>query len=256
MGNSTGCMACGILFFKKASRGTYCLCIERIKTNMKKQHSIIPVIILSILLLSGCGKKGDAPVNPASSDPGNNVISSEEANKTDNESQDIDASQPQDENSQVQETPEPKKASVSLKNEYSDTVRTVSILGLQEYKTIKTDKYVDKAPKGSRYLALFLRVYNKENEKDYFNVNYLTAKVDGRKIENTFLFNEPEGYPTIFTNIGGGEAIEGFIVWEVPADWKKLKVTYKGWKDIDGLTLDAELSRKDLKKPGHYNGKN
>jgi len=221
---------------------------------MKKQHSIIPVIILSILLLSACGKKGDAPANPVPSTPRNKVISSEEANKTDNGSRDIDASRSQDENSQVQETPEPKKASVSLKNEYSDTARTVSVLGLQEYKAIKTDKYVDKAPKGSRYLALFLKVYNKGNEKDYFNVNYLTAKVDGRKTENTFLFNEPEGYPTIFTNIGGGETVEGFIVWKVPANWKRLKVTYKGWKDIDGLTLDTELSRKDLKKPEHYNG--
>ena len=93
------------------------------------------------------------------------------------------------------------------------------------------------------------------NEKDYFNVNYLTAEVDGKKTENTLLFNEPEGYPTIFANISGGETTEGFIVWEVPADWKKIKVTYKGWEDIDGLTLDADLSKKNLKKPSQYNGR-
>lgn len=45
--------------------------------------------------------------------------------------------------------------------------------------------------------------------------------------------------------VSKGKHNEGFIVWEVPADWKKLKVTYKVWTDIDGLALNAELSRKE-----------
>lgn len=80
--------------------------------------------------------------------------------------------------------------------------------------------------------------------------------MDGKETENTFLFNEPEGYPTIYTNIAGGDTVEGFIVWKVPEDWKKLTVSYKGWKDTDGLTLDAALSRKGLKKPPHHEGDN
>ena len=153
-------------------------------------------------------------------------------------------------NAQPVETPVPKNATFSRKKEYSDSERTVSILGLQEYKKLKTEKYTDKASKGKKYLVLFLKVYNKGKDKNYFNVNYLSAKVDGKEIENTFLFNEPEGYQTIFANIAGSSTAEGFIVWEVPEKWKKMEVTYAGWRDSDGLTLDAKLTKKDLKNPG------
>ena len=148
------------------------------------------------------------------------------------------------------ETPVPKNATFSPEKEYSDSERTVSILGLQEYKKLKTEKYTDKAPKGKKYLVLFLKVYNKRKDKNYFNVNYFSAKVDGKEVENTFLFYEPEGYQTIFANIAGSSTAEGFIVWEVPEKWKKMEVTYAGWRDSDGLTLDAKLTKKDLKNPG------
>ena len=227
---------------------------------MKKQHYIIPVLLLSSLLLFGCGKTQNAVDNVPSPNTvdsttdntagpaADNAPDPAETNKADTDVQDMPTDQPR-------ETPKPQKATISLKEDYSDTERAVSVLGLQEYKKIKTEKYTDKASKGKKYLVLFLKIRNMGNEKDYFNVNYLTAEVDGKETENTFLFNEPEGYPTIFANIGAGETAEGFIVWEVPEDWKKIKVTYKGWEDIDGLTLDADLSRKNLKKPGQYNGK-
>lgn len=219
---------------------------------MKKNRYFIVALLACAIFLSGCGKiKGTADSN--SSQIATNKESSGNSVKTKDPSESNSSQNPVN---QAVETPVPKKASVSFKEKYSDAERTVSILGMQEYKTLKTDKYEDKAPKGKRYLVLFLKIYNKGNEKDYFNVNYLTAKVDGKVTENTFLFNEPEGYPTIFANIEGGKTAEGFIVWEVPEKWKKLAVTYKGWKDIDGLTLDAELSKKDLKKPEYYNSGN
>lgn len=228
---------------------------ERIESSMKKKHPMIPVIALSVLLLSSCGRRESSPVNSMPPDAADASASPVETDMA-GSSQGTDNGQPQGGDSQVQETPEPKEGSFSLKKEYSDAERTVSILGLKEYKKIKTDKYVDKAPKGKKYLVLFLSVYNKGIENDYFNVNYLSAEVDGKKTENTFLFNEPEGYPTIFTNIEGGDTLEGFIVWEVPESWKKLKVSYRGWKDTDGLTLNAGLGKKDLKKPPHYEGDN
>ena len=220
---------------------------------MKKQHYIIPVLLLSSLLLSGCGKTQNAADNVPSPNmadsAADNTAGPAETNKAGTDVQGMPADQPR-------ETPEPQKATISLKKDYNDTERAVSVLGLQEYTKIKTEKYTDKASKGKKYLVLFLKIRNMGNEKDYFNVSYLTAEVDGKETENTFLFNEPEGYPTIFANIGAGETAEGFIVWEVPEDWKKIKVTYKGWEDIDGLTLDAAFSRKNLKKPEQYNGKN
>ncbi len=224
---------------------------------MRRKHYIISALLLCSLLLSGCGKRQD---NSSSTSPspttGSSVNSQQKTDSSDGEGKQPGADNPQDtnmsegDNAQPVETPVPKNATFSRKKEYSDSERTVSILGLQEYKKLKTEKYTDKASKGKKYLVLFLKVYNKGKDKNYFNVNYLSAKVDGKEIENTFLFNEPEGYQTIFANIAGSSTAEGFIVWEVPEKWKKMEVTYAGWRDSDGLTLDAKLTKKDLKNPG------
>ena len=224
---------------------------------MRRKHYIISALLLCSLLLSGCGKRQD---NSSSTSPspttGSSVNSQQKTDSSDGEGKQPGADNPQDtnmsegDNAQPVETPVPKNATFSRKKAYSDSERTVSILGLQEYKKLKTEKYTDKASKGKKYLVLFLKVYNKGKDKNYFNVNYLSAKVDGKEIENTFLFNEPEGYQTIFANIAGSSTAEGFIVWEVPEKWKKMEVTYAGWRDSDGLTLDAKLTKKDLKNPG------
>ena len=81
--------------------------------------------------------------------------------------------------------------------------------------------YTDKAAKDKSYLVLFLEIYNKQNEKDYINVNYLSTKVDDTEITNTVLFNEPEGFQTVFQNIEPENTLSGFIVWEVPKDMEK-----------------------------------
>lgn len=152
----------------------------------------------------------------------------------------------------VPATPMPKKGTFQSDQGYSDSNCEVSILGLKEYKTIKTKKFTDKAGKGKKYLVLFLKVRNRTNSTIYFNVNYLKAKLDGKKIENTFLLNKPENYPTIFSNIVADSYYGGFIVWKVPENWKKLDITYDGWKASDGLSLSAELGKKDLSKPEKY----
>lgn len=152
----------------------------------------------------------------------------------------------------VPATPVPTKGTFQPDQGYSDSNCEVSILGLKEYKTIKTKKFTDKAGKGKKYLVLFLKVRNRTDSTIYFNVNYLKATLDGKKIENTFLLNKPENYPTIFSNIVADSYYGGFIVWEVSENWGKLDITYDGWKASDGLSLSAELGKKDLSKPEKY----
>ncbi|MCI9080288.1 MAG: DUF4352 domain-containing protein [Lachnospiraceae bacterium] len=106
------------------------------------------------------------------------------------------------------------------------TLRLVKILGLKEYKELKDKNYTDKAKKGKEFLVLFLSIRNDSSEDDYINYNYISAKVDGKKIEHTFLVYEPKGYSTIFTHIPAGKSIGGFIVWEVPSNWEKLEFVY------------------------------
>lgn len=223
---------------------------------MRKTKRLLAILLVGSLLLTGCGKtetSNDSNSNPASSSSsGTSGTSIGTEDNSENTSSDNEENPTPDASSQVVETPAPTAGVITPEQGYSDSDREVSIVGLKEYQKIKTDEYTDKAKKGKKFLVLFLKVRNRTNEKVYFNVNYLSAKVDGKKIENTVLFNEPEGYPSIFSNIVADSYYGGFIVWEVPKDWKKLKVTYEGWRDSDGLTLDSTLTKKDLSEPEEY----
>lgn len=145
-----------------------------------------------------------------------------------------------------EETVQPETIKLSPGQAYPDTHRMFSILGLKEYKKIKGDLYTDTPKKGKKFLVLFLSIGNATDIEDYINYNYISAKVDGKKITHTFLVNEPKGYPTIFTHIPAGGRIGGFIVWEVPSGWKKFKFYYNGWKDINNISMEAEFAPKDL----------
>lgn len=142
---------------------------------------------------------------------------------------------------------------LSSSQDYSDAYRLVKFLGLKEYKILENDNYTDKAGKGKKFLVLFLSIRNDSLEEDYINYNYISAKVDGKKTSHTFLVNEPKSYPTIFTQIPAGESNAGFIVWEVPSGWKKLELTYNGWKDINNVKLEATFTPEDLSDPVIYN---
>ena len=180
---------------------------------MKKIYSIISLLALCSIILTSCGTiKSDT----SSNSPSENV------NTDSPVSSNIKESSNSEENNKVTEEPiEQKKIALSRKQAYVDSEREISILGLKEYKKLKGERFTDKAPKGKKYLVLFLKVKNCLTDKDYFNVNNLSAELDGKEIENTFLLNDPEGYPTIFSNIEPETSIGGFIVWEVPEDWKK-----------------------------------
>lgn len=210
---------------------------------MKKLYSILSLILISSLLLAGCGT-----INSDTS----STSSSSHTNNSQTDKKDDVSSESKKEEEATEEPIEQREATFSSEQAYSDADRAVTILGLKEYKKLKSDKFTDKASKGKKYLVLFLKVKNNLSEKDYFNTNYLTAKLDGKKIENTFLLNEPEGYPTIFTHIESGSSIGGFIVWEVPSSWKKLEISYTGWQPSAGLSLKCTLKKKDLKDPEIY----
>lgn len=160
-----------------------------------------------------------------------------------------------DESVTPEQTPaaETKTEKLSASQDYSDAYRLVKVLGLKEYKKLDSDKYNDKAKKGKKFLVLFLSIRNDTSEEDYINYNYISAKVDGKNIEHTFLVNDPKSYPTLFTNIEAGKTIGGFIVWEVPNNWKKFQMEYSAWKNIDGLVLTAKFTPDDLKDPIIYN---
>lgn len=196
---------------------------------MKKIYTIILTVILCINML-GCGKIESTPA------PTSNVS--------------------------LQETPDTEPTAIpelmiktiSFKQDYSDSYRTVELLGLKEYNKIKGDNYTDIPKKGNKFLVLFLSIRNESKEDDYINYNCISAKLNGKKnLEHTYLLNEPRKYPTIFKTIPAQKAISGFIVWEVPANWKTFEFSYSGWENVNNLFLQGKLTKKDLCTPPIYN---
>lgn len=214
---------------------------------MKANIKLAMAVFMALCLLAGCGKT--QPKNAADSSV-SSITSEKGASPTDNVMDSNESFLNQDE--EADQTPVPKKASISLKEDYSDSGRAVTVLGLKEYPKLKGDFGTDKPGKGNVFLTLFLEVENNGEEKMYINPYEVSAKADGKGLENTVLINQPEGYPTLFINIEPKMSQKGFIVWEVPKGWKKFEFTYTGWEGSDGLTLDASFSKKDLKDPKGY----
>lgn len=216
---------------------------------------LMACLLCTGLLLNGCGKSAGRTDSSSGKEPAFQSSASFSADVTDNgqsSSEEVPA--------EPTPTPEPVVQKSKVKKNarvYSDNIRNIKTLGLKEYKELKSDRYdakkkkglLDKPAKGKKYLVLFLSVENTDKEDLYFHVNYLSAKVDGKKIENTFLLNDPEGYRTIFRTIKAGDFNEGFIVWEVPKDWKKLEITFKGFEPYGGKCLKLTATRKSLKDP-------
>lgn len=194
---------------------------------MEKKIHLIPVILILTILFSSCGKI-DSDGNSSKA----NIVTS---------------------GTEIQEEPkEPLEATISAKAGYGDAKRQINVIGFKTYKKLESEMYTDKAAKDKSYLVLFLEIYNKQNEKDYINVNYLSTKVDDTEITNTVLFNEPEGFQTVFQNIEPENTLSGFIVWEVPKDWKKIEIVYNGWKDSDNLSINCTFTPDDYFNPPKY----
>lgn len=126
---------------------------------------------------------------------------------------------------------------------------TFSCLGAKEYKSVKSDAYTDKPEKGKIYLVMFLKVANDSEDIPYFSPEGLTAKVDGEELSHSFLYNTPENYEPIFVNIPSKEETTGFIVWQVPKDWKKLEYTYTGLEFSNHLSFSGTLTKDSLSEP-------
>lgn len=129
----------------------------------------------------------------------------------------------------------------------------LEIWGSAVYDKIEGEDFIDTPAEGKKYLVLFLKIQNKTGKDDYFNYNYLNAKLDGEDITDTFLINDPEGYTTIKTKLANAKNTLGYMAWEVPEDWEKLEVTYTGWTQSYSTEPTILLTPEDLEMPEQYN---
>jgi len=226
---------------------------------MKKKYRLITAVLIITVLFSSCGK-ADTSI---SKEPTTNMDTS---SGTDTDSYSKEKTQSKEtktpeetETPETEVSEEPEKqngkvqVTINTKTGYSDDKHQINVIGFKPYKKLKSKLYKDKASKDKEFVVLFLEINNKLNDNDYINVNYLSAKIDGKKIKNTVLFNDPEGYKTIFQNIGRGETLRGFIAWEVPDNWKNLEIKYDGWEDTDNFSLNCILTPDNYFNPPQYN---
>lgn len=206
---------------------------------MRTKKLFLLVLSMSILF-SACGRIDSSNKNNTSS--GTNTSTSGNSSKDDTDME----QEPIEDDSKITEI------TVSANSGYADDKHEVTVLGLKSYKKLDDGTYKDKAVKNKKYLVLFLEIGNKMIDEDYINVNYLSAKVDGKEITNTVLFNEPEGFQTIFQHVGSQDSLRGFVVWEVPKDWKKIEIKYSGWEDSDNLNINCTFTPDDYFDPPQY----
>jgi len=225
---------------------------------MKKIHSLILVFVSITILFSSCNKTNTAKLaenttaaSAGTATPYKEKTESEIKEKTE-KPEENKTTEPGIKETKPEET-KIRHISIGTETGYTDEKHQINIIGFKSYKKLESKLYKDHAGKNKKYIVLFLEITNKTIDKDYINVNYLSARLDGKKIKNTVLFNDPEEFQTIFKNIEPGNTLKGFIAWEVPENWKKLEIKYGGWKYIDNFNLDCILTPDDYFDPPQYN---
>lgn len=122
----------------------------------------------------------------------------------------------------------------------------LEVTGLKEYEKMETEKYTDTPGEGNVYLVLFLKVQNHMRDDIYFDATAFSSQVDGNTLEHTFLVNDPEEYRTMFQIINAETDGYGYIVWEVPKDWKELTFDYTGWDQACYANIHGSFTPDDL----------
>lgn len=132
----------------------------------------------------------------------------------------------------------------------------LEIIGSAVYDKIEGEDITDIPTGEKKFLVLFLKIQNRTGKDEYFNYNNIVTTLDGIEIEDTFLINNLEGYDTIKTTLTDGKNTLGYLVWEVPQDWKELKVRYTGWSQNYYTEPTIILTPNDLEMPKEYNPDN
>lgn len=179
------------------------------------------------LMLVGCGQKEDTGKQDTSATENMDAESVEQMENVVPDQSEIPETK----------TSDLKPDEISLGNTFD-----FSLAGIEEYDKIETDKYTDNPGKGKKYLLIYLTLNNKTKTPVYIPADGLTAEVDGKEVENTYLVNDPESYRPIFQNVMPSNEITGYIVWEVPSDWKEFTFTYKGIETTSQDVITATIT--------------
>lgn len=221
------------------------------RLDLKKIH----LCLILIVLLTGCAlenQRANTESAPSTTDEGNPTDGSGSGSGTSQtpgaqDSQDLRLPEAPEDSSITQQT-------VTVDEPYSSSTAGVEILGFERYDSLEGKHLTDKPTEGNCYLVLFLSVKNYSFDNLYMNPDDLRTGVDGKAVSNTFLLNDPKGYSSIFDTISAGYEQQGFIVWEVPAEWRELSVQFRQWRYSEKVFLNMTFTPEDyLEAPSFLN---
>lgn len=210
-----------------------------------KKNIFFVIIGLCLMLCVGCNNTAPdpAPTNDTNDD---HVSVSETTAESDT---DITETIDEDVADEAETETEPDMVSLSLNEPCGNSKFQVTCTGLKQYDALEGDTYTDTPSDGNVYLVLFLSITNYDKHDLYFSPEAFSSTVDGMDCTHTFMVNDPEGYPSIFQTIPANTTADGYIVWQVPADWKELHLNYTGWAEVLNGVIDGTFTPDDLADP-------
>lgn len=122
-----------------------------------------------------------------------------------------------------------------------NSIWKVSFVDASEYDKVGDDIFPMSAKSGNKFLVLFFEIENISDEEHFFTSYNFDSYLDGYVLDQSLCLDDINGYKTISKNIAPGMKHKGYLLFEVPKDWKELIFTY------DGLDSSAKMNFELLK---------
>lgn len=194
--------------------------LRRFNIILKKRGIYYEKKLLTVFLMIAMSLNITACVTVSDVDSSTNIQDIESAENSEGNSNDTEKS-----GSTAPEDNLPEYAKVG--QVVSGEKWSIALLYAKEYDSIDSEYYSDKPAEGNKFLALFFDVKNITSENDYFNYLLFEGYADDYSTNVSLIMGNPDGMSAIGGNLDAGKMSKGYIVYEVPSDWKSFEISYK-----------------------------
>ena len=101
-------------------------------------------------------------------------------------------------------------------------------------KIVSKDYFTEMPDEGNEFVVCFFAVRNRTKRDLYVNPLYLETYVDGAFVTESIILCNIDGCRSLGGALAAGDTTKGYVVYEVPKNWKQLKITYcEGYSEKD-----------------------
>lgn len=126
----------------------------------------------------------------------------------------------------------------------------LTLQAAKQYEKITGDSefIVDEPDSGKNYLILTFEAENISSENYSVNTFYFSAYADGYAIDQTIIYNQPDGLSSISTNLAAGKKAKGFVAYQVDPSWKEFEISYSDSTFSNNSTVNFRITPDDITK--------